>query len=96
MQQLLEEEVTTVLGRATHERRGKVSPIDPPSGSTNGYGKARAFSMMSGTVTVRRPRARDPTNRVESKILPVFTRRTQEVGTVLPELYLHGVVHGRF
>lgn len=49
LQQLLEEEVTTFLGRARHERRGTVSPIDPPTGSRNGYGKPRAFAMMSGT-----------------------------------------------
>lgn len=96
LQQLLEEEVTTFLGRARHERRGTVSPIDPPVGSRNGYGKARAFSMMSGTVTVRRPRVRDLTDRFASKILPLFTRRTQEVGTLLPELYLHGLSTGDF
>jgi len=96
LQQLLEEEVTTFLGRTRHERRGTVSPIDPPSGSRNGYGKPRAFSMLSGTVTVRRPRVRDLTVRFESKVLPLFTRRTQEVGTVLPELYLHGLSTGDF
>lgn len=96
LQQLLEEEVTTFLGRARHERRGTVSPIDPPTGSRNGYGTPRAFSMMSGTVTVRRPRVRDLTARFESKVLPLFKRRTQEVGTVLPELYLHGLSTGDF
>ena len=96
LQHLLEEEVTTFLGRARHERRGTVSPIDPPPGSRNGYGKPRAFSMLSGTVTVRRPRVRDLTERFESKILPVFKRRTQEVGTLLPELYLHGLSTGDF
>jgi len=96
LQHLLEEEVTTFLGRGRHERRDMVSPIDPPPGSRNGYGKPRAFSMMSGTVTVRRPRVRDLTDRFESKVLPLFTRRTQEVGTVLPELYLHGLSAGDF
>jgi putative transposase len=96
LQHLLEEEVTTFLGRARHERRGTVSPVDPPAGSRNGYGKPRAFSMLSGTVTVRRPRVRDLTARFESKILPLFTRRTQEVGTLLPELYLHGLSTGDF
>jgi len=96
LQHLLEEEVTTFLGRARHERRGAVSPIDPPTGSRNGYGKPRAFSMMSGTVTVRRPRVRDLTARFESTVLPLFTRRTQEVGTLLPELYLHGLSAGDF
>ena len=96
LQQLLEEEVTTFLGRARHERRGTVSPIDPPTGSRNGYGKPRAFSMLSGPVTVRRPRVRDLTERFESKVLPLFKRRTQEVGTLLPELYLHGLSTGDF
>lgn len=96
LQHLLEEEVTTFLGRVRHERRRTVSPVDPPTGSRNGYGKPRAFSMMSGTVTVRRPRVRDLTERFESKVLPLFTRRTQEVGTLLPELYLHGLSTGDF
>lgn len=96
LQQLLEEEVTTFLGRGRHERRGTVSPIDPPAGSRNGYGKPRAFSMMSGTVTVRRPRIRDLTERFASKVLPLFKRRTHEVGTLLPELYLHGLSTGDF
>lgn len=96
LQQLLEEEVTTFLGRAPYARRGMVSPIDPPMGSRNGYGKPRAFSMMNGTVTVRRPRVRDLTDRFESKVLPLFTRRTQEVGALLPELYLHGLSSGDF
>lgn len=96
LQPLLEEEVTTFLGRSRYERRGTVAPIDPPIGSRNGYGTPRAFSMMSGTVTVRRPRVRDLTERFESKVLPLFTRRTQEVGTLLPELYLHGLSTGDF
>ncbi|MGZ8382220.1 MAG: IS256 family transposase [Nitrospira sp.] len=96
LQQLLEEEVTTFLGRVRHERRSKVMPVDPPAGSRNGYGKPRLFSMMNGTVTVKRPRVRDLTERFESKVLPLFARRTQEVGTMLPELYLHGLSTGDF
>ena len=30
VQQFMEEDVTTFLSRARHERRGTVSPIDPP------------------------------------------------------------------
>jgi putative transposase len=96
LQQLLEEEVTTFLGRTKHERRSKVAPVDPPAGSRNGYGKSRAFSMLNGTVIVKRPRVRDLTERFESKVLPLFKRRTQEVGTMLPELYLHGLSTGDF
>jgi len=96
LQHILEEEVTTFLGRSPYARRGTVSPVDPPAGSRNGYGKPRAFSMLSGTVTVRRPRVRDLTDRFVSTVLPLFTRRTQEVGTLLPELYLHGLSAGDF
>jgi len=96
LQQLLEEEVTTFLGRTKHERRSKVAPVDPPAGNRNGYGKSRAFSMLNGTVLVKRPRVRDLTERFESKVLPLVKRRTQEVGTLLPELYLHGLSTGDF
>lgn len=96
LQTLLEEEVTTFLGRVRHARRSTVTPVDPPVGSRNGYGKPRHFSMMNGTVTVRRPRVRDLAERFESKILPLFKRRTTEVGRLLPELYLHGLSTGDF
>jgi hypothetical protein len=33
LQRILEEEVTTFLGRQRHERRERVSPLDPPKGS---------------------------------------------------------------
>lgn len=52
--------------------------------------------MMGGTVVVRRPLVRALAERFESKILPLVTRRTKEVGTVLPELYLHGLTTGDF
>jgi transposase-like protein len=52
--------------------------------------------MMNGSVTVRCPRVRDLAERFEITVLPLFTRRTQEVGTMLPELYLHGLSTGDF
>ena len=36
LQQLLEEDVTTFLGRVRPERRGTRAPVDPPAGSRNG------------------------------------------------------------
>ena len=51
---------------------------------------------MSGTITVRRPRVRGLDARFESQLLPLFKRRTEEVGRLLPELYLHGLAHGDF
>ena len=45
---------------------------------------------MSGTIEVRRPRVRGLEERFESRILPLFMRRTHEVTRMLPELYLTG------
>ena len=73
MQQLLVEEVTEFLGRAKHQRRGVVM-----QGYRNGYGKPRRLTMRLGIVTVRRPRVRDLDERFESRLLPLFTRRTGE------------------
>src|SRR5579863_8203349 len=93
LQQVLEEEITDLLGRQRSERR---DPVDCKEGYRNGYGKPRMLSMSCGTIVVRRPRVRDLTERFESKILPLFKRRTQEVGRLLPELYLHGLSEGDF
>ena len=93
VQELLEEEVTELLGRDKSERRGKV---DPASGYRNGYGKARRLTLSSGTITVRRPRVRDLEERFESRVLPLFAKRTQQVRDLIPELYLHGLAQGDF
>jgi transposase-like protein len=52
--------------------------------------------MMNRTVTVRRPRVRDLAERFASKILPLYKRRTQETGTMLPKRDLHGQSTGDF
>jgi putative transposase len=93
MQSVLDEEVTQVLGRSRYERQ---APLDASSGYRNGYGKRRRLSFTSGTIEVKRPRVRGLEERFESAILPLFGRRTQEVGQLLPELYLHGLSQGDF
>ena len=93
LQQLLEEEVEEVLGRRRYERR---NGVDAPPGYRNGWGKPRRLSAMAGTITVRRPRVRGLEARFESRLLPLFKRHTEEVGRLLPELYLHGLAHGDF
>jgi putative transposase len=93
LQQLLEDEVEQVLGRQRSARR---DGIDAAPGYRNGYGKPRRLSLSSGTVTVRRPRVRGLEARFESRLLPLFKRRTEEVGRLLPELYLHGLAQGDF
>ena len=86
-------EVTDVLGRSKSERR---KPVDSKAGYRNGYGKPRNLTMSIGTVTVRRPRIRDIEERFESRVLPLFKRRTETVSELIPELYLHGLAHGDF
>ena len=43
---------------------------------------------MSDTIEVKRPRVRGLEERFESRILPLFMRRTESVTQLLPELYL--------
>ncbi len=93
LQQLLEEEVEEVLGRRRYERR---DGVEAPPGYRNGWGKPRRLSAMAGTITVRRPRVRGLEARFESRLLPLFKRRTEAVGRLLPELYLHGLAQGDF
>jgi transposase-like protein len=81
-----------LLGREKSVRR---EPGSKPV-YRNGYGKPRQLALSNGTVTVRRPRVRGLEDRFESRVLPLFRRRTQEVGELLPRLYLHGLALGDF
>jgi putative transposase len=90
VQDLLDEEL---LGRKKSEQR---RPVDAPVGYRNGYGKPRRPTLSGGTVTVRRPCARGLESRFECRILPLFRRRSRQVGEVLPKLYLHGLNLGDF
>jgi putative transposase len=91
-QQVLEEEVEGVLGRARYARR---DAVDATPGYRNGHGKPRRLSAMTGTITIRRPRVRGLEPRFESRLLPLIKRRTEAVGRLLPELYLHRAGPGR-
>lgn len=93
LQLLLEEEVGELLGRDRYQRR---DGVDASIGYRNGHGKARRLSMSCGTITVRRPRVRGLEERFESRILPLFKRRTEQVGELLPQLYLHGLAQRDF
>ncbi len=93
VQALLEEEVTELLGRAKSARR---VAVDADAGYRNGHGRPRRLTLSSGTVTVRRPRVRDLEERFESRVLPLFAKRTREVDRLIPELYLHGLAEGDF
>jgi transposase-like protein len=93
IQDILKDEVESFLGRKKSER---MKMIDGTSGYRNGHGKPKKFTLMNGTITVRRPRVRGTKERFESKIIPFFKRRSKEVGQLLPELYLHGLAKGDF
>jgi putative transposase len=82
-----------LLGSAPSERR---SLVDAQSGYRNGYGKPRKLTLSNGTITLQRPRVRGMEQRFVSRLLPLFQRRTKEVGQLLPQLYLHGLAEGDF
>jgi len=93
IQEILEDEVETFLGRKKSER---IKLVDSTPGYWNGHGRERKFAVMNGTITVRRPRVRGTEDRFESRIIPFFKRRSKGVGQLLPELYLHGLAKGDF
>jgi len=91
LQDLLDAEVDELLGRRKSARR---KAVDSAPGYRSGHGKPRRLTLCNGTVTVRRPRVRGLEQRFESRLLPLFARRTPEVNALLPELYLHGLALG--
>jgi putative transposase len=93
LQRVRGEEVDELRGRRRYERR---ATIDAVPGYRNGFGRPRRLSLSNGTITVRRPRVRGLEERFASRILPLFKRRTDDVGRLLPTLYLHGLAHGDF
>jgi transposase-like protein len=93
IQAVLEEEITELLGRPKSARR---TAVDAPPGGRNGDGKPRRLRLTSGTMTVRRPRVRGRRDRLVSRVLPWFQRRTRQVGELLPQLSWHGLALGDF
>ena len=94
LQELLEGEVSEFLGRAKSQRRAELE--QPRAGYRNGHGKPRRVALTAGSITVRRPRIRNLEQRFESRVLPLFKRRSHELGAMLPQLYLHGLASGDF
>ena len=45
---------------------------------------------------MRRPRVRDTEERFESRLLPLFVKRSRQIAELIPELYLHGLSEGDF
>jgi len=93
VQEMLEDEVTEFLGRARSARRAS---LDGVSGYRNGYSKPRRLTLSSGTIQLKRPRVRNTEERFESRVLPLFARKSKKVADLIPELYLHGLAEGDF
>jgi len=93
IQALLEDEITELLGRPKSARRQVVDSLPV---YRNGHGKGRRLTLGCGTVTVYRPRVRGLEKRFESRVLPMFARRTKEINKLIPQLYLHGLALGDF
>ena len=84
----IEEEVTELLGRRESERRKIVDSLPV---YRNGHGKARRPTLGCGTITACRPRVRGLAEHFESRVLPLFARRTRGVSELIPQVYLHGL-----
>ena len=96
LQELLEEEIAEFLGRTRSERR---VAVDEPRVYRNGHAEPRKLTMSVGTVELKRPRLRGQAElekRFESRLLPLFVKRTLEVQNAIPDLYLHGLAEADF
>ncbi len=93
IQSLLEGEIVELLGREKSEWR---KALDSPPGYRDGYGKGRKLTLGCGTITVHRPRVRGLEERFESRVLPLFARRSKGINQLIPQLYIHGLAQGDF
>ena len=69
---------------------------DSDSGYRNGYARPRKLTLSGGTIELRRPRVRNTFEQFESRLLPLFAKRTAKVAELIPQLYLHGPSDGDF
>lgn len=87
--QLVDGEIEEFLGRKRYEQHGEQNTQN----YRNGHHKARSLTCGMGTFPVRLARLREP---FESQIVQRYQRQTQDVGQMLPQLYLHGLATGDF
>jgi len=85
LQAVLEAEVDEFLGRVRAERdRAR-------SGHRDGHEEARTVTYGSHPIQVRRPRVRGSAERFDSKVLPPYRRRFEDVDKTLHELWIQGL-----
>jgi len=85
LQAVLEAEVDEFLGRIRAERDRK------HSGHRDGHEDARTVTYGSHPIQVRRPRVRGSAERFDSKVLPLYRRRFEDVDKTLHELWIKGL-----
>lgn len=85
IQELLDAEVTEVLGREPYERRG-----EPPVGYRNGY-KERRVDTAEGRLRVDVPQVRDTAEPFRSALWPAVQRRSEVLERLVVELYARGL-----
>ncbi len=89
IEQGLEAEIHEYLGRKKYERQEHKSKKQ----YRNGYSKERQLTASIGKMQLRTPRLREP---FESQILGRYQRLSDQMQTLVPELYLHGLSSGDF
>lgn len=88
--QLVDTEIDEALGRRWYERH----PEEAKSKAyRNGFHRERFLTSGVGSIPLRLRRLREP---FESQIVRHYQRSTDEIGELLPELYLHGLALGDF
>lgn len=85
IQELLEAEVTEVLGRDRYERR-----TGEATGYRNGY-KQRRLDTAEGRLEVELPQVRDTAERHQSALWQALQRRTEVLEQLVVELYVRGL-----
>jgi len=89
IEQGLEAEIQDHLGRQRYERKEN----DKNKQYRNGYSKERHITASIGSMAIRSPRLREP---FESQILGRYQRLSDQMQTLVPDLYLHGLSSGDF
>jgi transposase-like protein len=94
IQAALEVEVDEYINRLKNERdeNGRAMVV------RNGKAKSRRVTVGSGTVDIQAPRVHDKREGYKylSRILPPYIRRSPNVNSILPVLYLRGLSTGDF
>ena len=89
--------MTTTLGGQRCPMPPPALRIDIPSSTSSvTWANLETFIGEQVQTCLRRVLEDEANERIESRILPLFERRTAEVAKLLPALYLHGLSSGDF